>query len=126
MVVITVQNYIDANVHTTTIGSKKLFWVKMIDVKNGLGIKNISDLVRKNIQGIYETKNPTKEQVRKYKRSQKEISKEPTDDFKFKYARCDLKEIIIKNYRGVKNCNDGINRMEKKEQREGFRIFFRL
>ena len=32
----------------------------MIHVQNGLGIKNVSDLVRKNIQGIYETKNPTK------------------------------------------------------------------
>ena len=75
----------------------------MIDVQNRLGIKNISDLVRKNIQGIYETKNLTEVQVRKYKRSQKEISKEPTDDSKFKYARSDLMEIIIKNCRGVKN-----------------------
>ena len=74
----------------------------MIDVQNRLGIKNISDLVRKNIQGIYETKNLTEVQVRKYKRSQKEISKEPTDDSKFKYARSDLME-IIKNCRGVKN-----------------------
>ena len=28
----------------------------MIDAKKGLGIQNISDLVRKDIQGIYETK----------------------------------------------------------------------
>ena len=79
MVVITVQNYTDAKVHTISIGNRKLFWVKMVDVQNGLGIKNVSDLVRKHIQGIYETKNLTEEQVRKYKRSQKEINKEPTD-----------------------------------------------
>ena len=30
-------------------------------------------------------------------------------------------EKIIKNCRGVKNCNDGINRMEKEEQRKNFR-----
>ena len=31
-------------------------------------------------------------------------------------------EKIIKNCRGVKKCKDGINRMEKEEQRENFRI----
>ena len=49
MVVITVQKYTDAEVHTQKVGNRELFWVKMIDVQNKLGIKNISDLVRKNI-----------------------------------------------------------------------------
>ena len=49
MVVITVQNYTDAEVHTITAGSRELFWVKMTDVQKGLGIQNISDLVRKYI-----------------------------------------------------------------------------
>ena len=31
-------------------------------------------------------------------------------------------EKIIKNYRGVKRCNDGINRMEKTNQRYNFRM----
>ena len=69
MVVIIVQKYTDAEVHTITVGNRELFWVRIIDVQNGLGIQNISDLVRKNIQGICETRNPTEEQVRKYKRS---------------------------------------------------------
>ena len=43
----------------------------MIRVQNNLGIKNLSDLVRKKIQGIFETKNPAKKQTRKYKPSQK-------------------------------------------------------
>ena len=30
-------------------------------------------------------------------------------------------EKIIKNYRGVKKCNDGINRMKKEKQRDSFR-----
>ena len=109
MVIITVQNYTKAGVHTITVENRKSFWVKMIDVQNGLGIKNISDLVRKYIQGIYETKSLNEEQFRKYKRSQK-------DDSKFKYARSDLMAIIIKNCRGVKQCNGGINRMEKKNK----------
>ena len=40
----------------------------MHDVQDGLGIKNISDLVRKEIHGIFETKDPTKDQIIKYKR----------------------------------------------------------
>ena len=62
MVVITVQNYTDAEFHTITVGNRELFWVNMIDVQKGLGIQNISDLVRKDIQGIYETKDFTKKQ----------------------------------------------------------------
>ena len=33
----------------------------------------------------------------------------------------DLMEKIIKNCRGIKKCNDGINRIEKEKQRENFR-----
>ena len=40
----------------------------MHDVQDELGIKNISDLVRKEIHGIFEIKDPTKDQIRKYKR----------------------------------------------------------
>ena len=97
MVVLTVKKYTDAEVHTITVGNRELFLVKMIDVQNELGIKDISDLVRINIQGIFETKNLTKKQIRKYKRSQKEMSKKPTDDSKIKYARNNLMENIIKN-----------------------------
>ena len=60
MVVSIVQNYTNAGVHTITVGNRELFGVKMVDVQNGLGIKNISDLVRKEIRDIFETKNPTK------------------------------------------------------------------
>ena len=41
MVVITVQNYTNAEVHTINAGNRELFWVKMIDVHNGRDIKNI-------------------------------------------------------------------------------------
>ena len=103
MVVITVQGYTNARVHTIIVGNRELYWVEMIDVQNGLGIKSISDLVRKNFQGIYETKDPAEEHKRKYIQTEQEISKEPTDYSKIKYVRSNLMEKIIKNCRGVKN-----------------------
>ena len=41
MVVITVQNYTDLEVHTIAVGNRELFWVKMIDVQKGVDIQNI-------------------------------------------------------------------------------------
>ena len=46
VVVIIVEGYKNTEVHTITVGNKELLWVKMIDVQIGLGIKNISDLVK--------------------------------------------------------------------------------
>ena len=48
-------------------------WVSTKDVRSGIGIKNISDLVLKEIYGICETKNPSKEQVNEYKMTKREI-----------------------------------------------------
>ena len=80
------------------------------------------DLVRKEICSIFEIKNLTKEPKRKYIKTKKEISKIPTDDSKFKYARSDVIEKIVKNCRGVKKCKDCMNRMKKEVRRENFRI----
>ena len=70
MVVITVQVYENAEVHTITVKNKKLFWVKMCDVLKGLGITNIYGLARKEVCGVFETKNFTEEQKRKYIRTE--------------------------------------------------------
>ena len=40
MVVITVQNFTDAEIHTLTVENRELFCVKMIDLQKQLGIKN--------------------------------------------------------------------------------------
>ena len=92
MVVITVQAYVETTAHTIKVGNKKLFWVKMIDVQKGLGLKNMPDLVKKEICGIFETKKTTKEKKKKYIRTESEIIKKPADDSKYKYARSDLME----------------------------------
>ena len=62
MVVITIENYLNAGVHIITVENEELLWVKMDDVKRGLGIKNIFDLLRKEMCSIFETKNLTKGQ----------------------------------------------------------------
>ena len=35
----------------------------MHNIQNNLGIKNMSDLIIKAVQGIYKTKTPTNEQI---------------------------------------------------------------
>ena len=54
MVVITAEKYTNAGVHK----NKKSFWIKMINLYRGLGLKNMPDLVKKEIFGIFETQNP--------------------------------------------------------------------
>ena len=49
------------------------------------------------------------------------MTKQDTDDSKIKYVRSDLMEKLIKSCRGVKQCNYGVNRLEKEKQRENFR-----
>ena len=89
----------------------------MNDVHDGLGVKNISDLVSKEIHGIYGTKNSTKKQIRKYKSSEKELNKECNSNCK--YAHSDLMARIVKNCRGEKK------RSKKKIDEFRIRLGFR-
>ena len=43
----------------------------MKNVQDGLGVKNMTDLILKEIYGIYETKNLTKDQIQKYKMTER-------------------------------------------------------
>ena len=45
MVVITVEAYKNAGVDIITVENEEYFWVKIIDVQNRLGVKNISNLL---------------------------------------------------------------------------------
>ena len=67
MIDIGVERYANAKVYTITVGNRELFWVRIYDAQKGMSVKNMPDLVRKEIHGIFETKNPTKNQIRKYK-----------------------------------------------------------
>ena len=76
-----------------------------------MGVKNISDLVLKEKYGIYETKNPTKEQINKYKMTEREFHEKfsnlSEDELNTKsnkniYVRNNVMSIIIKRCRGEK------------------------
>ena len=123
MAVITVESYKNAKVNTITVKNKELFWVKVIDVLDGLGLNNMSDLVRREMCDIFETKDLTEKQNQKYIKSEHQITKKPTDNHKCKYGRNDIIEKIIKNCRGVKKCNDGVNRTKYNNEREILGLF---
>ena len=75
MVVITVEAYKNVQVHTITMKNKELFWVRMKDAQDGLGVENIHELLRKEICGIYESKDLTEEQEKKYISADYKIAK---------------------------------------------------
>ena len=69
----------------------------------------MSNLVRKEIHGIFRTRNPIKDQIRKYKRREKEL--DPNSTATFVYVRGDLLSRII-------NCRGEKTRGEKKKKKK--------
>ena len=116
MVFITIELYKNAGVDIITVEKEDHFCIKMKHVQDGLGIKNICDSVRREIQGIFETKKLTKEQKKQYVKTKNEINKDLKNS-KYTYGRNDIAEKVIKNCRSVK----GNNKLDKKNQRENFR-----
>ena len=55
MDLISVEGYKNAKVHTIQV--KNDLWISIKDIGNGLGVKNISDLVLKEIYGAHGKKN---------------------------------------------------------------------
>ena len=78
MYLISAGGYKNANVVFLTIKTTKEIWVSIKDIGSGIGVKNISDLVLKEIYGICE-KNPSKEQVNEHKITKKQIYKKFTN-----------------------------------------------
>ena len=97
-------------------GNRILFWVRMHDVQDGLGVEDISDLIRKEIHEIFETKNPTKDQIRKYKRPEENSLML----IFYTYVRSDLMLRIIKNCRGEK-VKDG-KKIDSFRSKLGFKL----
>ena len=105
------KGYKNANVEFLTINKTSEIWVNMKDVGSGMGVKNISDLVLKEIYGICATKNPTKKQVNEYKMTKRQFYKKFTNlsnkelnakNNKKTYVRNDIMTTIIKRCRGEK------------------------
>ena len=70
MYLISAQGYTNASVNILKIRKTGEIWVSMKDIGDGLGVKN---LVLKEIYGIYEKKKLTKEEIRNYKMTEREI-----------------------------------------------------
>ena len=69
---ISAEGYKNAKVHFLKIRKTGEIWLSIKDVGDGLGVKNISDLVLKEIYGIY-GKKLTKEKIKCYKMTEREI-----------------------------------------------------
>ena len=65
MYLISAEGYKNADIHFLRVRKTGEIWVSMKNVHTGLVLKNIFDLVLKKIHGICETKNNTKEQIKK-------------------------------------------------------------
>ena len=112
MYLISAEGYKNANVEFLTIKTTSEIWVNMKDVGSGIGVKNISDLVLKEIYGICETKNPTKKQANEYKMTKREIYKKFTNLSKQElnkkkkkqkaYVKNDVMTAVIKQCRAEK------------------------
>ena len=97
MYLISAEGYKNANVEFFTIKTTSEIWVSMKDVGSSIGVKNISDLVLKEIYGICETKNPTKKQVNEYKMTKREIYKKFTNLSKQELNKKNNNKAYVKN-----------------------------
>ena len=73
MYLISAKGYTNAGVRLLIEKETGIIWASMKNVQDGLGVQNISDLVWKEIYGIYKAKNLSKGQIKKYKMTEREI-----------------------------------------------------
>ena len=85
MLKVTAKTYAKNCVHTIKVNktdNKSVLCIKMIDIQKKLNVKNIHDLVDKEIKGKFKTNNLTDEQIKKYKTQGSEL----INGEKFMYA----------------------------------------
>ena len=116
MYLISSEEYKNAGVCILIIKKANKIWASLENVQDGLGVKNMSDLVLKEIYGIYETKILVKDQIKKYKMTEREIFE--------KYDNLIEDELNTKSNRNIYVENDVMTtvikrcRGEKKEAKE--------
>ena len=108
---ISTEGYKNAEFDAKIVKKTGKIWVIKKDVGSGMGVKNISVSVLKEIHGVLETKSPTKKQTSEYKITERKlyekfdnISEEKlnTKSNKIIYMRNDVVTTIIKRCRGEK------------------------
>ena len=113
MNLISAEGYKNGGVHCLKIRKTEEPWVGMKDVGVGLGVKSISDLVLKEIRGIYEKKELTKEETKCYKMTEREIYKKYDNLSKGELNTKSNKSIFVKNNvmtNIIKRCRGGKKR----------------
>ena len=111
MYLISAEGYKNAGVHFLRVRKTGEIRSSVKDVHKSLDVKNMSDLILKEICGIYKTKNLIEKQIQKYKMTEREIfqkydnlSKEKlnTKTNKNVYVKNDVMSTVIKGCRGEK------------------------
>ena len=87
---ISVEKYAKNCIHNI-IDKEKMLWLRNKVIGEKLGVTNMNDLIDKEIKGKFETRNPTNEQIREYKRHGSEL----IDGEKFIYVCQDIIMSII-------------------------------
>ena len=77
------------------IDKEKKLWLRNKDIGEKLGVKNIYDLIDKEIKGKFKTNNPTEQQIKEYKRHGSEL----INNEEFVYTHEDIIIPIIMNCR---------------------------
>ena len=99
MNLISAEGYKNAKVHFLKIRKTGELWISIKDVGDGLGVKNISDLVLKEIYGIYEKRKSTKMFKKFDNLNEDELD---TKSNKNVYVKNNIMTNIIKHCKGEK------------------------
>ena len=120
MYLISAEGYKNANVYCLKIRKTDEIWVSMKNVGSRMGVKNIYDLVLKEIYGIYEKKELTKEEIKNYKITEREIYKKYDNLSEDELNEKSNKNVYVKNTdmkNIIKHCRDekkrGIRAIDK-------------
>ena len=119
MDLISAEGYKKAGVHCLKIRKIGKLWVSIKDVGDGLGVKNISDLVLKETQGIYERKKFKKEETKRYKMTEKEIYEKFDNLNEDELNTKSNKSVYVKN-----NIMTNIIKHCRAEKKRGIRVIY--
>ena len=73
MYLISAEGYENARVHFVRVQKTDEIWASMKNAQDGMGVKKMFVLILKEIHGICGPKKPSKEQIKKYKKTEREI-----------------------------------------------------
>ena len=120
---ISAEGYKNAGVNILIIKKTGEIWVSMKNIHDGLGVKNMSDLILKEIHRISGTKISTKKQIKKYKMTERKFFEKYANLSEDKLNTKSSKNVYVKNDVMSTVINVGEVKKKKRGEREinGFR-----